>query len=113
MTVLEPSAGKGDIAEVIQEQNPEAQLFVAEISIQLSNILDMKGFRVADSDFMTHRTNYDRIVMNPPFENGHDIDHVRHAYELLNDGGKVVAIKKLGVLTIFPLTNVEIYTTLR
>ena len=92
MTVLEPSAGKGDIAEVIQEQNPEAQLFVAEISIQLSNILDMKGFRVADSDFMTHRTNYDRIVMNPPFENGHDIDHVRHAYELLNDGGKVVAI---------------------
>ncbi len=30
--------------------------------------------------------------MNPPFENGADIDHVLHAYSLLNPGGRLVAI---------------------
>ena len=35
---------------------------------------------------------FDRIVMNPPFEHGQDVDHVRHAFELLKDGGRLVAI---------------------
>ncbi len=35
---------------------------------------------------------YDRIVMNPPFSNGRDVDHVKHAYSLLKPGGRVVAI---------------------
>ena len=35
---------------------------------------------------------YDRIVMNPPFSEGRDIQHVRHAYELLKPGGRLVAI---------------------
>lgn len=30
--------------------------------------------------------------MNPPFENLQDADHVRHAYDLLEKGGKLVAI---------------------
>lgn len=39
---------------------------------------------------------YDKIIMNPPFENGQDIDHVKHAYELLKPGGRVVAIMSEG-----------------
>lgn len=35
---------------------------------------------------------YDRILMNPPFSNGRDIDHVRHAYTLLKPGGRIVAL---------------------
>jgi len=35
---------------------------------------------------------YDRIVMNPPFENGQDVDHVQHAYKLLKPGGRIVSI---------------------
>ncbi len=35
---------------------------------------------------------YDRIVMNPPFSDGRDIDHVRHAFSLLKPGGRIVAI---------------------
>lgn len=35
---------------------------------------------------------YDRIVMNPPFSKGRDITHVRHAYDLLRPGGRLVAI---------------------
>jgi hypothetical protein len=34
--------------------------------------------------------------MNPPFENGTDIDHVRHAYDQLDAGGKLVAIMSEG-----------------
>ncbi|MFV3089579.1 PLxRFG domain-containing protein, partial [Pseudomonas sp. GW6] len=35
---------------------------------------------------------YDRIVMNPPFSKGRDIQHVQHAYSLLKPGGRLVAI---------------------
>ncbi|THJ36166.1 PLxRFG domain-containing protein [Lampropedia aestuarii] len=35
---------------------------------------------------------YDRIVMNPPFSEGRDIQHVMHAYSLLRPGGRIVSI---------------------
>ncbi len=35
---------------------------------------------------------YDRIIMNPPFSDGRDIQHVQHAYNLLRPGGRIVAI---------------------
>lgn len=35
---------------------------------------------------------YDRIIMNPPFSDGRDIQHVMHAYDLLKPGGRLVAI---------------------
>jgi 16S rRNA G1207 methylase RsmC len=34
--------------------------------------------------------------MNPPFSNGQDIDHVRHAFDLLADGGRLIAIMSEG-----------------
>jgi len=34
--------------------------------------------------------------MNPPFEKGQDIEHIRHAYELLAAGGRLVAIASEG-----------------
>ena len=45
-----------------------------------------------DRDFMEHKGEYDRIIMNPPFEGMQDADHVKHAYSLLAKGGKLVAI---------------------
>lgn len=40
---------------------------------------------------------YDRIIMNPPFSKRQDAEHVRHAYELLKPGGRIVAIMGEGV----------------
>ena len=40
---------------------------------------------------------YDRILMNPPFSNRRDAEHVRHAYTLLRPGGRLVAIMGEGV----------------
>tara|TARA_R110002012_G_scaffold262505_1_gene444809 strand:+ start:6077 stop:13843 length:7767 start_codon:yes stop_codon:yes gene_type:complete len=95
--VLEPSAGKGNIADEITQAAPDAELDVIEYNSGLSAILTAKGYIVVGNDFLEHKGEYDRIVMNPPFENFQDIDHVRHAYELLRPGGKLVAIMGAGV----------------
>lgn len=39
---------------------------------------------------------YNRIYMNPPFEEGQDIDHVQHAYKILAPGGQMVAVMSEG-----------------
>lgn len=92
-TILEPSAGLGHLAEVIEELHPENSLTVCEISYSLCEALKLKGYQVAErEDFLQHTSKYDRIVMNPPFENGQDMEHVLHAYSLLNAGGRLVAI---------------------
>ncbi|WP_127840982.1 DNA methyltransferase family protein [Burkholderia gladioli] len=90
--VLEPSAGNGNIAVTIRRAGAEPD--VAEISSQLREILQAKGFNVVGWDFteVTDANGYDAIVMNPPFSNNADIEHVRHAYSLLRDGGRLVSI---------------------
>lgn len=94
MKVLEPSAGNGNIAEVIRDAGVDPE--VMEISPQLKEVLVAKGFDVVGDqvdDFMEYNTTgYDRIVMNPPFSKNQDIAHVRHAFDLLKPGGRVVAI---------------------
>lgn len=92
MKVLEPSAGNGSIAQAIREIVPEADLELVERNFKLRNILELKGFNLVDSDFLEHKGKYDRIIMNPPFENFQDIDHVLHAFECLKPGGFIVAI---------------------
>lgn len=91
MDVLEPSAGNGNIAEAIKDVgvNPD----VAERSSSLREVLEAKGFNLVAQDFLDMKDKlYDRIIMNPPFSNSQDIDHVRHAYGLLKPDGRIVAI---------------------
>lgn len=91
MKVLEPSAGNGNIAQALQAAGAEVE--VAELSSSLREVLEAKGFTVVAQDFMELTEGaYDAIVMNPPFSNNQDIEHVRHAYTLLKPGGKLVAI---------------------
>jgi 16S rRNA G1207 methylase RsmC len=50
---------------------------------------------VTCADFLTCNGNlgkFDRILMNPPFSNGEDIKHIRHALTFLKPGGRLVAI---------------------
>ncbi len=96
MTVLEPSAGKGNIAERIRDEHEGAVLDVVEYNNTLNEYLESQDFNVVGADFLSFDGTYDRIIMNPPFEKGQDIDHVRHAYEMLKPGGRVVAIMSEG-----------------
>ena len=78
--VLEPSAGKGDIAQVLKEKCQNVE--VIEKEQDLCSILQDKGFSLVGYDFLefdTH-TEYSAIVMNPPFDNGDK--HLIHAIRL-------------------------------
>lgn len=94
MSVLEPSAGKGDIAEAIKAAGCDPLCY--EINYSLGEILKAKGLKLALFDFLKVPDNsplvYDRVLMNPPFENGQDMAHVRHAFGFLKPGGRLVAI---------------------
>jgi hypothetical protein len=92
--VLEPSCGKGDILDAIRREHPDVDLSAVEQNFRLQGVLTAKGYGeiVTYRDFLDHKGEYDRIVMNPPFENGQDSDHVRHAYDLLAPGGRLVSV---------------------
>lgn len=155
MSVLEPSAGMGHIADRIREAGAEPD--VIELSGDRRELLQEKGFHVMpENDFMSMEprkfytygdvfraqdgtegimrgsggmgservrledeqgnklglynredltgirhsgtdSGYDRIIMNPPFSDRRDAEHVRHAYMLLKPGGRLVAIMGEGV----------------
>lgn len=105
--MLEPSAGKGDLALAAAKKNylrrrgcfprnnselmsisPEC----IEIDPYLRSYLDEAGFRVIHDDFLTFNTfkRYDLIVMNPPFRDGDK--HLLKALELMENGGQIVCI---------------------
>jgi hypothetical protein len=98
-SVLEPSAGIGSLADACPNRD---KVHCVEQWVTLSEILSMKGYHVNGGNFLTihpdMRPAYDRIVMNPPFENGQDADHVRHAFQFLKPGGRLVAIVGAGIL---------------
>ncbi len=95
-SVLEPSAGKGSILDAIKSRHPDASAEGIEPNSELRTILEHKGHKLVGTDFLQHQGQHDRILMNPPFENGQDIDHVRHAFDRLKPGGKLVSIMSEG-----------------
>lgn len=95
--VLEPSAGLGAIAKVVVKDPRVNSIIVVEKNPTRAKVLYDLGFETVCTDFLTYRDyEFDLILMNPPFENGQDIDHVLHAYRLLNHGGQLIAIMSEG-----------------
>ena len=105
--VLEPSAGTGRLVDAIMRQVP-AWVDAVEVNRSLADALQARhaAVRVKCADFLAlepapgqhdGRAIYDAIVMNPPFANGADVDHVTHALHFLAPGGRLVAIMSAGV----------------
>jgi len=156
MRTLEPSAGKGNIADKLAPIVGADNLDTIEPVVDLRSILEAKGHRVVASDFLDmgdrgftygdvyrapdgtlgimrgsggigsnrvgfdpidangdadsrtsrwynrnelepvekrgYNSEYDRVLMNPPFENGQDVTHVYKAFDMLKPGGRIVAI---------------------
>jgi protein-L-isoaspartate O-methyltransferase len=93
--ILEPSAGTGSLVRAIQEAHEDADITAVEINPQLAAGLSGMVQRCECADFLTLGEDlgeFDRIVMNPPFDHGADIDHIRHAFALLAPGGRLVAV---------------------
>jgi predicted RNA methylase len=109
--VLEPSAGTGSLVNAVREteigKSAEAgELVAVEINNRLveamkqrRNIEMGRDFSVLQADFLTCNGDlgqFDRIVMNPPFDHGSDIKHVQHALGMLNPNGRLVSIVAAG-----------------
>lgn len=97
-TILDPSAGSGAIMDAVQPLCLKVEGL--EINHTLVAILKGKGHIVAQHDFMDWNymgENYDRVLMNPPFEKLQDIEHVMRAFALaLSPGGRLVSIMSPG-----------------
>ena len=104
-TILEPSAGRGDILDYITKNgidtvetnsrgvpfdytskaNPK-KVYAIEKNPDLQTILSKKGYRVIASDFLSFRPEhrFSMCIMNPPFSNGEA--HLLHAWDILQGG---------------------------
>lgn len=99
MDILEPSAGVGDIVDALHALNRNLDIDLCEVSSRLGDVLTLKGYTLAERDIfdLDAAGQYDRVLMNPPFENGEDLRHVRHCFDLLRPGGVLVAIMAASV----------------
>lgn len=95
---LEPSAGTGNIARVLDTYiGVEGHLQCVEISPLFCKALESRDLHVQCCDFMqwTPDREYDRIVMNPPYDRGQWKAHVSRAAGFLKPGGILVAVLPL------------------
>ncbi len=103
--VLEPSAGKGNIAEHVitckrdwstekhRWRKSRVDIDCIEIEPELRAILKDKALRVVHDDFLTFHTykHYDLVFMNPPFSQG--ARHLLKAIEVQSiTGGGIICI---------------------
>ena len=101
---LEPSAGTGNIAKALAARCGVVD--VVEIHTERAEALERSGLyrNVILGDFLSEDPeawveargsltgSYDVVAMNPPFANGADAEHVRHALGFLAAGGVLVAV---------------------
>ncbi len=70
-----------------------------EAQAHLVDNLRAAGFETTAGNFLTLAADprFDAVVMNPPFSHGQDAAHIRHAWEFLKPGGRLVAVASGGV----------------
>lgn len=93
-SVLEPSCGKGDLADVAWERSPR-RLDGIELNMDMEKYLVGKPYDTCiGQDFLeiADDNNWDRVVMNPPFSRQQDIDHIYKAFKVLKNGGILVSV---------------------
>jgi len=107
--ILEPSAGTGNLVRAIFGRTigaDGARLVTVEVNPELAEGLETQRqktlyanadtWRIERGDFLgmtpEQLGTFHAVVMNPPFESGTDIVHVKHAMRFVRPGGCVVAI---------------------
>lgn len=102
---LEPSAGLGRLYRAVRAVDSACHITLVENAPQCAGELYREtagddAARLIQADFLecdaTRLGKFDCIIANPPFKNGADIKHIRHALTLLAPGGRLVAICAAG-----------------
>lgn len=109
-SVLEPSAGNGDLAAHL----PAERTTCVEVSALRCSVLKSRGLTAIEADFLdwSHERMcsgelFDRVVMNPPFSEGRAVDHLVAASTLVKPGGRLVAILPASMRGKEPLTGFQ------
>ena len=99
--VLEPSVGKGGIADVVWARSV-ASLLGIELNQEMQKHLDYKPYTtMVGMDFLefakkakanNEEHGFTHIIMNPPFSKQQEIAHIMAAFELLAPGGILVSV---------------------
>lgn len=105
MTVLEPSAGTGNLIKALRGVYGDTfELTAVEYNHNLCEVLrrlETEPFHLIEDNFLEYQQpgdqtytskQFDRVVMNPPFKNAEDIKHINHALGLVKPGGVLVAL---------------------
>lgn len=104
--VLEPSAGLGRLYRAVRNRS-DCDMVLVEIAPQCAAELFRETSaddrcKLIQDDFLACDADrlgglFDAVVMNPPFKQGRDIKHIKHAMSLLNPGGVLVSLCFAGV----------------
>ena len=99
--VLEPSVGKGSIADAVWDRGV-AYLLGIELNQEMKSLLNDKPYpTMVGIDFLEFAQEvkngsikqcFTHIIMNPPFSKQREIEHIMAAYELLVPGGILVSV---------------------
>lgn len=98
---LEPSAGLGRLYHALRDRDAEAPVVLVDVApeccAELYRLtLSDPNAELVQGDFLGLSADrlglFDSVVMNPPFKQGRDVKHIRHAMTLLAPGGRLVAI---------------------
>jgi hypothetical protein len=95
VTVLEPSAGTGNIVRHLLDNTKVKHVTSIEVDSQrASQIPTGPRSAVVCGNFLTERptASFDHVIMNPPFFGTHWMQHVMHGFEFLKPGGTLTAI---------------------
>lgn len=96
--IREPSAGTGALLDAVEASGVPVRVIATEINHGLADQLARRhsGAQVFAADFLDlnpeHHEKAEKILMNPPFANAIDIEHIQHARKFLKPGGVLVAI---------------------
>jgi hypothetical protein len=98
---LEPSAGKGAIAQAMLRVCPGITLECVEAFHKNRLALELQGLALIGEDFLqldpASVEPFDGVGMNPPFSKQQDVRHILHAARFLKPGGRLAAIASAGV----------------
>lgn len=101
--ILEPEAGTGSLIKACGENwKAQGKMVAIEINSQLCESLKLSHPQtmVICADFLSITPeilgNFNKIVMNPPFTEQQDVDHILHAFSFLEKGGVLVSIVSEG-----------------
>ena len=99
LEVLEPSAGSGAIASGVATTGGVIDCIEPDPGYAGGLAEEQAARTLTVADFLTlpPRPIYDRVVMNPPFTKGADMQHVEHALRFLKPNGLLVSVMSWAV----------------